>query len=60
MSATKPNRGLKPRNSIFVALKQRLLKGGGAGRHQGGRAGDRHKREQDKDLADRIREVGEW
>ncbi len=51
-----PNRA-KPRNTVFLKLKQRLLMSGGAGRHQERRV---IKRDEDKDLADRIREVGEW
>ncbi len=57
MSAKKNTGGLKPRNTVFLKLKQRLLSGGGAGRHGQQRA---PKRDEDKDLADRIREVGEW
>lgn len=57
MSMTTKNRGLKPRNTVFLKLKQRLLGSGGAGRH---RVQGESKREQDKDLVDRIREVGEW
>lgn len=57
MSAFKPNSGIKPRNSIFLKLRQRLLKSGGAGRH---RDAGKARRDEDKDLADRIREVGEW
>ena len=57
MSTTTKNRGAKPRNTVFLKLKQRLLGGGGAGRHRMQRGS---KREQDQDLVDRIREVGEW
>lgn len=47
----------KPRNSVLFQLTQRLLKGGGAGRHHDPR---RARGAAEKDLADRIREVGEW
>lgn len=48
---------VKPRNSVFFQLTQRLLKGGAAGRHQDAQ---RVRQTAEKDLADRIREVGEW
>jgi hypothetical protein len=57
MPAKKNLNSAKPRNTVFLKLKQRLLSGGGAGRHREQRA---FKRDEDKDLADRIREVGEW
>jgi len=57
MSAKKNLNSAKPRNTVFLKLKQRLLSGGGAGRHREQRV---FKRDEDKDLADRIREVGEW
>jgi hypothetical protein len=44
----------KPRNAVFAALRNRLT-GGGA--HQGA---SRQPQRNDRDLADRIREIGEW
>ncbi|UUZ66576.1 hypothetical protein LP417_34085 (plasmid) [Polaromonas sp. P1-6] len=47
----------KPRNGVVRALISKL--GGGAGRHMR----DHHKRQKttdNKDLAQRVRDVGEW
>ena len=47
----------KPRNSIVRSLVQKLCTG--AGRHQTSHY-KRTKATEDKDLAQRVREVGEW
>jgi hypothetical protein len=47
----------KPRNSVVRSLVQKLCMG--AGRHKAAHH-KRSKTTEDKDLAQRVREVGEW
>lgn len=57
MAQSKVLRAPKPRNRIVRLLTQRLL-GVGAGRHQSGRHPSRQ--QENRDLAQRVRESGEW
>ncbi|CAN5189801.1 hypothetical protein BH09PSE6_BH09PSE6_23960 [soil metagenome] len=47
----------KPRNAVFASLRDRLTRSGGAGAHTGS---SREQQRNERDLADRIREIGEW
>ncbi|CAN5123353.1 hypothetical protein BH10PSE17_BH10PSE17_10510 [soil metagenome] len=47
----------KPRNAVFASLRNRLMRSNAAGAHAG--TGRDHQRNE-RDLADRIREIGEW
>lgn len=56
-AATPVEIAVRPRNTVFAALMQRVTRSGAGGRHVDART---QRRADDRDLADRIREVGEW